>query len=171
MNWFDLAIIAIIIATLIRGAVSGLIMQLASLAGIVLGAIFAGQLSHIIAPRLIALTNSSERIIGTLSYIVAFALILIAIFFVGKLIQSAMKALEINAANRIAGAVFCSAKWLLLISIILNLVVELDKDKLLIKQDVREQALTYPLVIKTAQLAVPYLKFDWIKEKKESIQK
>lgn len=163
MNWFDLIVLLIVGITLVKGAMSGLVMQLASLAGVILGAIFAGQLSNLIAPKIVEWTSASSHIIGPLSYIVAFVLIMVAIFFLGKLVESAMKALQINTANRLAGALFCSIKWLVVFSILINLIVEFDQGKRLIKEEVRENAHTYSLVKEIACLAIPYLKFDWAK--------
>ena len=161
MNWFDLAVLIIVGLTFIWGFVSGLVMQLASLVGLVLAAIFAGQLSDLIAPRLIAYTEVSPHIGGPVSYIVAFVAILIAIVLIGKAIQKAIDALELNTLNRLGGAVFSVAKWFVLISIVLNLIVEIDQDKRLIKEDVRQESLAYPYVKGLATMVVPYLRFDW----------
>jgi len=161
MNWFDLIVVILVIITLIRGAFSGLIMQVATLAGIILGAIFAGKLSEYIAPELIKLIDASPHIIGPLSYIVAFIIILVGLFFIGKMLESFMGALKLTALNRLGGALFCCAKWIIVFSILLNLLAEFDQDKRIIKEDIREQSHTYPLVTEVAKVVIPYLRFDW----------
>jgi membrane protein required for colicin V production len=133
----------------------------------VLGAIFAGRLSSVIAPWLIEFTGASPHIIGTLSYVIAFLLILVALFFAGRLLQSFVNAIKMNTLNQLAGALFCCAKWVILFSILMNLIVELDRDKHIITEDVRENARTYPVIIDIARTVIPYLRFDWIKEPKE----
>ena len=163
LNWFDIVVILLILITLIKGFFSGLIMQVATLAGIILGAIFAGKLSEFIAPELIKLTDASPHIIGPLSYIVAFMAIIVALFFTGKMIESFMNALAMNTLNKLAGAVFCAAKWIILLSILLNLIVEFDQDKKIIKEDARNNSYTYPLISEVAKTVIPYLRFDWIK--------
>ncbi len=85
MNWFDIVVIVLILITLIKGFFSGLVMQVATLAGLILGAIFAGKLSELIAPELIKLTDASPHIIGPpLSYIIAFIAIIVILFLAGK---------------------------------------------------------------------------------------
>ncbi|MBB4037190.1 membrane protein required for colicin V production [Dysgonomonas hofstadii] len=163
MNWFDIVVIVLILITLIKGFFSGLVMQVATLAGLILGAIFAGKLSELIAPELIKLTDASPHIIGPLSYIIAFIAIIVILFLAGKMIESFMDALAMNTLNRLAGAVFCAAKWIILTSILLNLIVEFDQDKKIIKEDVRSQSYTYPLISEVAKTVIPYLRFDWIK--------
>lgn len=164
MSWFDLVVVILILVTLVKGFFSGLVMQIASLAGIVLGAIFAGQLSAFIAPRLIEYVGGSPHIIGPLSYIIAFILIIVALFFAGKLIESFVDALKMTFLNRLAGAVFCCVKWVVLFSILLNLLVEFDQNKVIIKEDVRENSQIYPYIAEISRTVIPYLRFDWVKE-------
>jgi len=161
MNWFDLVVVILILLALIKGFFFGFVMQIAMLAGLILGAIFAGKLSEFIAPELIKLTDVSPHIMAPLSYIVAFIAILVALFFAGKLVESFIKAVKLNTFNRIAGALFCSLKWIVLFSILLNLLVEFDRDKKIIKEDIRENAITYSVVSEVAQTVIPYLRFDW----------
>ncbi|WP_029905127.1 CvpA family protein [Prevotella sp. 10(H)] len=162
LNWFDIVVVILILVTLVKGFFSGLVMQIASLAGIILGAIFAGKLSEYIAPWLISFIDGSPHIIGPLSYIIAFIIILIALFFAGKLVNKFVDALQMSTLNRLAGAIFCAAKWLVVFSILLNLLVEFDQDKKIIKEDIRENSHTYPLVTEIAKTVIPYLRFDWI---------
>lgn len=164
MIWFDLVVVIIVVGAIIRGAISGLVMQLASLLGLVIGAIFAGQLADVVAPWLISWmkVSDNERVVGVLSYVVAFLLIFLAIHFIGRLLQATIEAIKINSLNRLAGAAFCVVKWVFLLSIILNLVVQMDRNEKLIEKDIRENSVTYPLVLSTAQFIVPYLTFEWL---------
>lgn len=161
MNWFDLVVVVIVVLSMIRGLFSGLVMQLATLAGIVLGAIFAGKLSEYIAPQLIKITDASPHIVGPLSYILAFIAILIGLFFAGKLIESFVDAIKMTSLNRLAGSIFCIAKWIVIFSILVNLLVEFDQEKKIIKEDVRNESYTYPLITEVAKTVIPYLRFDW----------
>jgi membrane protein required for colicin V production len=87
---------------------------------------------------------------------------LVALFFAGKLLESFVDALKMTILNRLAGALFCAAKWIVVFSIALNLVAEFDQHKRIIKEDVREKSHTYPLVTEIAKTVIPYLRFDWI---------
>lgn len=162
MNWFDLVVVIIAGLALVKGFFSGFIMQAATLAGIILGAIFAGKLAAFIAPEMISLIDGSPHIIGPLSYIIAFVIILVILFFAGKLIESFADALQLSALNRLAGALFSCAKWIILFSIALNLLAEFDQDKKIIQEDIRKESYTYPLVSEVAKTVIPYLRFDWI---------
>ena len=161
MNWFDLVVIVIILLTLIKGFMSGLVMQIASLVGIILGAIFAGQLAPIIEPHLLSWTGGAPHIIAPLSFIIAFLLILMALILAGRLIQSLVDALSMSFLNRLAGALFCTAKWIIIFSIAINLLVEFDQDKRIISEEIRTESHTYSLITEIAKTVIPYLRFDW----------
>lgn len=145
---------------------TGIVMQLATLAGIILGAIFAGFLSDIITPNLIEWSGGNSKMIGIFSYIIVFLLIFLALFLIGKMITKAIKAIQLNSLNRLAGAIFCTVKWLFLISILLNILVEIDKNKIIIKEDIRENSYTYHIIKDTAPAIIPYLRFEWVMEYK-----
>ena len=137
-------------------------MQVASLVGIVLGAMFAGKISELIAPKFIQWFDGSPHIIGALSYIVAFLSIMIILLLLGKVVQSLVKAIKLNTANRVAGAAFCCAKWVVVFSILINVISEMDQGQHLIKENVRTQSYTYTTVASISRAIVPYLKFDWL---------
>lgn len=162
LNWFDLVILTILLLALFRGYVTGFIKQAVSLLGVVLGAFLAGKLAPMIADKLVLFTDAGKHIISPVSYIFAFLIIYIIVFFVGRLLQSFVKALKLNALNRFTGAVFCSLKWFLVISLLLNILISIDPDKNIIHNDIREQSYSYPHLKNLVTYIVPYLKFDWL---------
>ena len=75
MTWFDILIYIVVIYCVFKGYKTGLIKQLATLAGLIAGAILSGQISSILLPVLQGKSHSSEYILAPLSYMLAFALI------------------------------------------------------------------------------------------------
>ncbi|NDV70105.1 CvpA family protein [Dysgonomonas sp. 25] len=169
MNWFDIFVLILLAATLIRGYITGLVMQVAMLAGIILGAIFSGWLADFIAPYLMEWTGAAPHIIGPLSYIVAFLLILLVLFLVGRMIHSTVKAAHLNFPNRVAGAVFCAVKWFLVLSVLVSVIEEFDQNKSIFTEEVREQSYTYPIVKAVAPTIIPYLRFDWFEQLPQAV--
>lgn len=160
MTWLDIFVAIICIMAFLRGLKTGLIMQVASLGGIILGAIFAGRIAEIIYPYLDGKIGDSENVTGAASYLIGFVLILFAVSLIGKLTHSLANAIFLGSINRIVGAVFCTAKWILIMSILLNILIQFDLGKSLIKDKVRDQSHTYPILINIAQTIIPYLRFD-----------
>ena len=160
MTWFDIVVLAICGVSCVRGYMTGFVMQLASLVGVVLGAIFAGTMAEKIYPHLDALLHDTVNVAGPLSYVVGFIVILIAVYLIGRLVDSLMTVTLLSTANKIAGAAFCLGKWILLISILLNLMVGFDINKKIVKAEIREKSKSYPILIVIAQIVIPYLRFE-----------
>lgn len=162
MIWLDILFIVIALAALTRGLLTGLVLQAASLAGIILGAIFCGKVAEYIYPHLIGIIGNSENVTSAASYILGFIIILVVVNLIGRAINTIADSMILKPINRVLGGVFCLAKWLLISSIILNLVIQIDTDKSIIKEEVREKSHTYPILIDIAQTVIPYLRFEAI---------
>jgi len=160
LYWFDILILIVIIFALIKGYLSGLIMQLAYLVGLVACSFFAGKVAGFVSPYLIQLTDAAPYILNPLSYIVAFLIIMIGFIFVGKMIQGFLSAVKLNFLNKLAGAAFCVLTWLFVISILVNLIAEFDKKERIIKTDIRQNSYAYRPVQKIAPYFIPFLEFD-----------
>ena len=173
INWLDICVLIICIAAFVRGFFTGFIIQAAALAGIILGAFFAGTLAEIILPYIEHWFENVEHLAAPASYLISFIVILIAVTLIGRLINVLAKAVLLDTANKVAGGIFCAVKWTLIISVLLNLTVIFDVNKSVIKEYVRNESLTYPMLIGMVQLITPYLHNDIIpcpEEQKDSIK-
>lgn len=160
MNWLDVVVFAICIIALIRGFFTGFVMQIATLAGLILGAIFAKDIAMVIYPHIAGWMDNSENIALPLSYFVGFILILIGVTIVGRIINSLVKVVLLGPINKLAGAVFCMGKWIVIISVLLNLLIMFDNKKAVIKENVRDSSKVYPVLIEIAQTIMPYFQLD-----------
>ena len=160
LSWFDLIILIIIIVSLIKGYISGLVKQMASLAGIVVCAIFSGQVAAFLSPYIIEISDAPGYMVKPLSYVLAFIVIMVVFVFLGKLIEGVLKTIKINILNKFAGSVFSVGKWLIIASILLNVTVELDKNKKLIGENVRQNSYSYAYIKEIAPYFIPFLGFD-----------
>lgn len=164
MHWFDITVLALAIISVIYGYISGLLMQLALLVGVVLGGIFSGVVADKIFPFLINQAGMQPHIAGPLSYIVAFLIIMLAVCLLARMLQSVLKAIKLNFLNRLAGAVFCFVGLVFVLSIGLNLLIEFDRSKSILTEEIRTDTRTFPIVQSAAPAIIPYLRFDWIEQ-------
>lgn len=160
MNWLDIIIVIIVVYCIFEGYKTGLIKQLATLAGFIVGAVLSGTISSIILPILQSKIGSSENILGPLSYILAFTAIMIVFYLLGSMIQSIVETVKMGALNRLAGIVLCLAKWVFVTSILLNLILKTDTNKALITDNTINKSKTFKYVQPFAPRIVPFLKFD-----------
>lgn len=157
MNWFDLLIALLLLIALVNGYRKGLIMQLVGLATLVLAAIFGGRLAEKILPEIHRLIEISPDAARVLSFVLAFALIAIVLSLVGKMLQQFIDVVLLSFINRLSGAVIALGTMMLLLSIILNLVLLLDKEEVVIKREIREDSFFFERVEAVVPALVPYL--------------
>ena len=157
MNWFDILIGVLLLIALINGYRKGLIMQLVGLATIILAAIFGGRLAEIIHPELNELINLSPEAARVFSFILAFALIAIVLSLIGRLLQKFIDVVLLSFFNRILGAVIAVGTMMLFLSILLNLVLMLDKEEVVIKKEIREESFFFERVEAVVPAIIPYL--------------
>ncbi len=122
MNWLDLIIIIALLISAVAGFMQGFVSTLFSLIGTAIGIIVAANFYTQLASLLKFISNPN------IANIVAFALILIAIFIIAVLIGSALKALltaiHLGCADKIAGGILGVVIGTLVIGSILAIFVK-----------------------------------------------
>ena len=172
MSWFDIIVLLVLLGSFVRGMKKGLTMQLAGLAAIIIGAIFAGKVAHILLPFLLKSINISANVIGVISYILAFTIIVFGIKFIGKMIHSLFEALHISFLNKIMGAVVGVISASVVLSILINLAVMLDPEEEVITSELKSDTFFYSKIQQVIPNIVPYLKKDiWDKYIPEQLKK
>jgi membrane protein required for colicin V production len=164
MNWFDILISILLLIALVNGYRKGLIMQLVGLATIVLAAIFGGRLAESIFPEIIGMINLSPEAAKVLSFIIAFVLIAIVLSIVGRLLQKFIDVVLLSFFNRLLGAVIAVGTMMLFLSIILNLVLMLDKKEVVIKKEIREESFFFERVEAVVPAIIPHLNQEFWNE-------
>ena len=104
MNWLDIVIIVVLIASAFGGLKNGLIRAVLSLAGLIVGIVLAGRFYIPLSEQLAFIPQDN------IARIVAFAIILIGMMIVAGLLASLLtwtvSAVMLGWVNRIGGAVF-----------------------------------------------------------------
>ncbi len=130
MGVIDIVIIAVFIGAIIVGLWKGVIAQLGSLGGIILGILacrmfgdYAAQLAGEVLPKM----SESAQTVAYVNSIVGNVVLFLIVYLLAKLIARLMKqitnALCLGFVDRILGAVFALFKWFLVMSIIVNIVI------------------------------------------------
>lgn len=105
MTAIDFGVIAIILIFLVRGIWIGFIRQLASLAALILGYLFAGRYYEQISPRLSSVISSPQ-----LSFLVTYALLFLAVFVgvlaLGYVLKKVMSLSLLGWFDRFMGGIF-----------------------------------------------------------------
>lgn len=157
MNWFDLVVLILMLIALVNGYRKGLIQQLVGLAIIILSAIFGGKLAAYILPELNRFLDLSPNLARVLSFLLAFAAIAIVISLIGNLIQKFVNVILLSFVNRLLGSFIAVGTLIFILSIILNLVLMLDKKENLISKEIKNESFFFERVEAVVPAVVPYL--------------
>ena len=164
MNWFDILVGILLLIAFINGYRKGLIMQLVGLATIILAAIFGGRLAEKILPEIHRLLELSPNTARVLSFVLAFALIAIVLSLIGRLLQKFIDVVLLSFVNRLLGSVIAMATMMLFLSILLNLVLMLDRNETVIDRKTRQESFFFERVEAVVPAIIPYLNKEYWEE-------
>lgn len=145
MNWIDITILVVLAVTTIKGLFDGFIKQVSSLLGVIFGIAFAGLFSHRLKAIFLDFSPEMPEVIVTiLSYLIAFLIIFVAIKLIGTLLRRIFKAASLGSIDYFFGGVLGMVKWLLILSLLCNVIDRLDpQSRHLIPQKVKQESYMY----------------------------
>lgn len=121
--WYDIFVVAVLIVGMVRGAVRGVVWQLAGIAGIVLCLVFAETISHIGSP----LVNLEPPLNQWVVMFVAYLFFSFLSFGFARLINTALEKAELKEYNKHLGAIFGLVKGAALCLVITFFLVTLSE--------------------------------------------
>lgn len=125
MSAIDIIIIIVFIGAVIYGYWKGVIVQIGSLAGILLGILACRLFGPWLTGVLGGATGDSDSIdMGYINSVIAnvilFLLGFISAKLVAKLVKTVTTAVKLSVVDKLLGVIFCLFEWFLVLSILLN---------------------------------------------------
>jgi uncharacterized membrane protein required for colicin V production len=170
MSWIDILAIIVALYSLFKGYRSGLVKQLASLAGIIACILLSGKVSYILLPYLRDYGILPEYLVEPAAYIVSFLLILAVFWLLGYMLQSILESVRLGTLNRLTGAILSLVKWAAILSLAFSLITRVDKNQSLLTEEARSKSHSYKYIQPIAPAIAPYLRFDLGKANEEKEQ-
>ena len=165
MNVFDFIILIPAGIGIIKGFIKGFVQQIASLAGFVVGVYCAKFYSDSLAQLFFNWFDIALQYGKPLAFCVLFAGIGLGFYFVARLINNILKKVALSGLNRIIGALFGGLKFLLIISIFINVFQAIDEKMHFVKEERKDNSLLYYPTQKVVLCILPYINFsDFIRE-------
>jgi len=176
MNWIDAIIVIILILAAVRGFINGFVKEVASLLALILGIWGAIKFSSFTAEKLYDYFDLTGKYVGIMAFIITFILIVIAIHFLGMLVDKLMKAIALGFVNRLVGIVFAVLKSVLIMSVIFVVLNAVDSHRHFLPKDKIEKSFLYNPISDIAPAIFPIigegsfgLSFDRFKKKPEEV--
>ncbi|MBQ8703908.1 MAG: CvpA family protein [Bacteroidales bacterium] len=165
MTLLDILLTLPLLFFIFMGWKKGLVREVATLAGVLLGVWASVHLSQQVAP-LLGLDGESAVLIA---FIVTFLVALMLTYLLGRCIEGLMKAAKLSLLNRLAGALLGAAKALCILAVLLNFLVMIDSNEMILKPAVKEKSVLYQPVFSTGNWLTTHLK-EYIVENKETLK-
>ncbi len=143
MNFIDLVLIIPILWFGYKGFTKGFIIEIASLAALMLGLYGGIHFSGFVSGYLSKWFEIKSDYVPLISFSVTFLLIVIVVFLVAKGVDKLVKSAALGLPNRIAGAIIGAAKTIVILSVVILLTNKYDKNGLFLKDEIRNNSLLY----------------------------
>jgi membrane protein required for colicin V production len=165
MSILDIILIAIFIFAGFRGYQKGFISQLASFVGLLLGIWGAIKFSDLTAGLLAEHLNLTTQYLPLIAFAITFGIIVVAVHFLGNIVEGIFEMAFLGFANSILGVVFGVLKTAFILSVILIIIEKADTKVNVLPKDIAEKSLFYHPISRLAPSVFPALNFEEIKTK------
>lgn len=163
MNYIDIILGVLLIISAISGFRKGLVVELASLAALILGIWGAVKFSYITSEFLVENFDWKWDHLNIASFIITFVVIVILVHIVGSTVNKLVETVLLGFVNKLAGLVFGILKAALILSIILLVFDKIDDDMELLSNETKAQSRMYEPIRNLAPTIFPFIDF-WEKE-------
>ncbi len=143
MNYLDILLLIPTAWWLFRGFSKGLIMSLASLAGLIAGIYFAVHFSDLVSDWLIHTMKWQPRFLPQIAFSITFLLAVIVIQILGRIFNKAADMASLGILNRLGGAALGLAKAAVFLGAILFIINSVDVNQQIINPDTRKESKLY----------------------------
>lgn len=146
MNYIDFFILAILGFAIVRGFIKGLIIEVASIAALVLGIWGAIRFSGFVGQRLTDYFDLTTQYLGLISFAITFILIVLGVHLIANILDKLLKAVALGLPLRLTGALFGLIKTALILSIIFVILNTVDeRTNFLPREKMNRSILYYPI--------------------------
>ena len=138
----DFVIITILVIGVVRGFFTGGIKQVLSVAGVILGLLFAVSLSKPLGDQLVKINWSTESLAPAISFVVIFFVVQLIILLLTYFLRSVLEKIKLGALDKVLGGILGGGKAILVVSLLLFLIRFVG----IPNEEQRERSLFYDIV-------------------------
>lgn len=143
MTIFDYVILAILAIAAISGASKGLVKQIAALVGLVVGLLAARALYISVAAKLSPLLTNSMNFAQIIAFVAIWVIVPMAFLVLASMFTHALEAASLGFINRLLGAVFGAALWVLILGFLAIVLDTLDTNNIILSQTIKDDSMLY----------------------------
>ena len=157
MSYIDIILGLLLIFAAISGFRKGLIVELVSLAALILGIWGAIEFSGVTSEFLTENLNLKTEHLNIISFVVTFIVIVILVHIVGNVIDKIVETAMMGFLNKLAGMVFGVLKSALILSVILVIFDKIDEDVQILSPEAKTKSKLYAPMRNFAPSIFPFV--------------
>lgn len=159
MNYIDIVLGILLVLSAISGFRKGLIVELASLAALILGIWGAIEFSYITSEFLVENFDWQWDHLNIVSFIITFIVIVILVHIVGNTVTKLVETAMLGFVNKFAGLVFGFLRGALFLSIVLVVFDKIDEDVEILSKETKANSRMYEPLRNLAPSIFPFINF------------
>ena len=159
MNYIDIVILLFLLYGAFRGFSKGLIIEVATLAGLILGVFIAIRYSPFTEGILKDFLNITSRYLSYIALAVTFLLVVIAVYLLGKMLTRLVDIISLGLVNKLLGTLLGIAKYFIMVCVLLMIVDALNDKFHFISEETRENSLLFDSFLNFAQQMYNTIRF------------
>ncbi len=147
VNYIDIIVLLFLLWGAYRGFSKGLIIEVATLLGLVFGVYVAIKYSSYTEDILVDFLNISSRYISYIALAVTFVLVAIVVYIIGKLLTKLIDIISLGLINKLLGTILGVAKYFVVVCVLLMIIDALNiKFQFLSEETQQKSLLFYPFL-------------------------
>ena len=158
MNYIDIVILLFLLYGAFRGFSKGLIIEVATLAGLILGVFIAIRYSPFTEGILKDFLNITSRYLSYIALAVTFLLVVIVVYLLGKMLTRLVNIISLGLVNKLLGTLGI-AKYFIMVCVLLMIVDALNDKFHFISEETRENGLLFDPFLNFAQQMYNTIRF------------
>lgn len=159
MNYIDIVLGILLVLAAISGFRKGLVVELASLAALILGIWGAVKFSYITSEFLVENFDWKWDHLNIASFIITFVVIVILVHIVGSTVNKLVETVMLGFVNKLAGLVFGILKAALILSIVLVVFDKINEDMNILSEETKTESRMYEPIRNLAPSIFPFINF------------
>lgn len=171
ITYLDIILIIPLLWFAWKGFSKGFIIELASLAALILGIYVASHFSDFTANFLTENLNFTSEYLNIIAFAITFIGVVILTHLLGRLLESVVKIAMLGFVNKIAGVAFGILKAALVLSGLFYILHTVDASDKLISRETKENSILYKPVSSLIYIVMPAVEnLEWPGKTREDEQ-
>lgn len=159
MNYIDIIILLFLLFGAFRGFSKGLVIEVATLAGLILGVYISIRYSSYTEGILRDFMNITSEYISYIALAVTFIVVVVGVYILGKLLTKLVDIISLGLVNKLLGTLFGVVKYFIIVCVLLMIVDALNEKFQFISEEAIQKSLLFQPFLNFAEKIYNSIRF------------